>query len=411
MSRREALHRPRQLTELMVDKLKPPTDRQYDNIYDTLVPGLVLRVNRGGRKSRHVLFYENGKPRTKQLERYPILKVREAREAARQFRADPQKALAQVDAGSFADVAANWIKRYVAANGLRSQGEIERCLNKYVLPRWSAKPFAEITRRDVNDLLDVIEDKNGPVQADQVLAHISSICSWYQSRNDDYVSPIVRRMKRSKASDRARARVLDDDELRAVWKAASACGMFGALVQVLLLTGQRLRKVSGMQHEDVVDGVWTIRTERREKGNAGSLRLPPLALDIIATLPRVAGNPYLFVGGRSGLPLSSFTDGKAALDRAVREARAKDKLADLPRWTLHDLRRTARTLMERADVRPDIGERVLGHKIVGVEGTYRRWHYEDEKADALQRLAHLVDTIVHPPKGNVVAMAGKRKKR
>lgn len=419
MPRREALHRPRQLTELMVDKLKPPTERQYDNYYDTIVPRLVLRVNRGGTKAWHVLFYENGKPRTHQLNRYPYLKVREAREQARLFLGNPQKALAQVDAGSFADVAANWIKRHVDGNPnadpprppLRSKPEIVRCLKKYVLPRWSAKPFAEITRRDVINLLDEIEDNNGPVQADQVLAHISSICAWYQSRNDDYVSPIVKGMKRSKQSDRARARVLDDPELRAVWKAASACGIFGALVQVLLLTGQRLGKVSGMQHEDVADGVWTIRTEKREKGNAGSLRLPPLALDIINALPRVAGNPHVFVGGRSGKPLSSFTDGKAALDRAVREARAKDKLADLPRWTLHDLRRTARTLMERADVRPDIGERVLGHRISGVEGTYRRWRYDDEKADALVKLAALIERVVNPPPPNVVALAGKRKKR
>ena len=260
----------------------------------------------------------------------------------------------------------------------------------------------------MNDLLDVIEDKNGPVQADQVLAHISSICSWYQSRNDDYVSPIVRRMKRSKQSERARARVLDDDELRAVWKAASACGMFGALVQVLLLTGQRLRKVSGMQHEDVVDGVWTIRTEKREKGNAGSLRLPPLALDIIATLPSVAGNPYVFVGGRSGKPLSTFTDSKAALDRT-----ASETLPGIPRWTLHDLRRTARSLLSRRElnVLPHVAEQVLGHKIPGVAGIYDRHRYDDDKADALDKLAALIKRVVNPPPANVVALTERRKKR
>jgi integrase len=100
-----------------------------------------------------------------------------------------------------------------------------------------------------------------------------------------------------------------------------------------------------------------------------------------------------------------LSDGKEALDHSVSET-----LADVPRWTLHDLRRTARTLMERADVRPDIGERVLGHKIPGVEGIYRRHHYEDEKADALQRLARLVETIVNPPADNVVALTRKRKK-
>jgi integrase len=406
MPRREALHRPRQLTEAMVDKLKPPTERQYDNIYDALVPGLVLRVNRGGRKAWHVLFYENGKPRTKQLERYPILKVREAREAARAFRADPQKALAKADAETFKQVAEDWLRDHVEAKGLRTRSEIVRCLKQYVFPLWGARQFTEIKRKDIKKLLDRIANENGPVQADAVLAQISSICSWYQTWDDDYTSPIVKGMKRRKQAERARTRVLDDAELRAVWKAASACGVFGAFVQVLLLTGQRKSKVADMRHADIVDGMWTIRTAPREKGNAGTLRLPAIVLDIIAAQPRVAGNPYVFVGGRSGKPLSSLSDGKEALDRT-----ASETLPGIPRWTLHDLRRTARTLMERADVRPDIGERVLGHKIPGVEGIYRRHHYEDEKADALKQLAHQIETILNPPKGNVVALTERRKKR
>jgi integrase len=79
----------------------------------------------------------------------------------------------------------------------------------------------------------------------------------------------------------------------------------------------------------------------------------------------------------------------------------------MPRWTLHDLRRTARSLMARAGVRPDVAERVMGHVIVGVEGVYDRHSYRDEKADALQRLAALIDSIVHP-RDNVVTMAKGR---
>jgi integrase len=75
---------------------------------------------------------------------------------------------------------------------------------------------------------------------------------------------------------------------------------------------------------------------------------------------------------------------KAALDKAVLTAMKKaakkgQKVEPLPNWTLHDLRRTAKTLMVRAGVRPDISERVLGHVIAGVEGTYDRHSYADEK--------------------------------
>jgi hypothetical protein len=67
--------------------------------------------------------------------------------------------------------------------------------------------------------------------------------------------------------------------------------------------------------------------------------------------------------------------------------------------------------MARADVRPDIAERVLGHAIPGVEGVYDRHGYYEQKADALARLAALVETIINPHLGNVVAMPKRRKRR
>jgi integrase len=415
--KREALHRPKRLTEEGIDRLKAPTSRQFENHYDSQVPGLLLRVNAGGSKAWLALYYRkstdaNGKrvsiATTHRLGRYPILKVKEAREAARKFLADPQKGLAQADDDSFEAVAQNFIKRHVDHNGLRSKREIVRCLDRYILPRWGQRKFTEITRKDVNDLLDVVVDDHGPVQADAVLAHVSSICNWYQSRNDAYTSPIVRRMRRTKQSERARDRILGEDEIRAVWQAASANGIFGALVQILLLTGQRLRKVAHMQWDDLSDdGTWTIRTEKREKGNPGILRLPPMALAIIAGLPRVAGNPFVFVGGRSGKPLSSFTDGKKALDRKVEVARARAGLPDLPRWTLHDLRRTARTLMAEIGVEDHIAERTLGHQLQGLMKVYNKHPYTNEKADALAKLAAQVERILNPPPPNVVPLAGR----
>lgn len=78
---------------------------------------------------------------------------------------------------------------------------------------------------------------------------------------------------------------------------------------------------------------------------------------------------------------------------------------------VHDLRRTARSLMSRAGVRPDIAERVLGHEIPGVEGVYDRHHYAEEKAAALNQLAQLVETIVKPPQDNVVAQRRTRRRR
>jgi integrase len=94
---------------------------------------------------------------------------------------------------------------------------------------------------------------------------------------------------------------------------------------------------------------------------------------------------------------------KAALD-----ARLKDILPGMQPWTIHDLRRTARSLMSRADVRPDIAERVLGHAIGGVEGVYDRHDYFEQKSHAIARLSELVQTIIDPPRANVLALGKSR---
>ena len=142
---------------------------------------------------------------------------------------------------------------------------------------------------------------------------------------------------------------------------------------------------------DLKGGVWTVPEEERQKGTGGKLNLPKLALDAIEAQPHVVGNPHVFAARGKG-PFNSFSQRKEELDH---------KLPDMEPWTLHDLRRTARSLMSRAGVRPDIAERVLGHAIAGVEG------YEPEKADALNKLAHLVETIIDPPEGNVIPIRGK----
>jgi integrase len=286
---------------------------------------------------------------------------------------------------SFAVVAQNWIKRHVEEEKLRTRGEIERCLHKYVLPTWGARPFAEIKRRDVAHLLDRIVDSHGARQADAVLAILSSMMRWHALRSDDYVSPIAPKMRRTKTAERARTRVFDDDELRAVWRRAEQNGAFGGLVRLLLLTAQRLSKVASMKWAEVsLDGTWHMVAEKREKGCGGDLMLPEVALEIIRAQPRIAGNPFVFAG-RGDAHLLGF----AKLKRDFEEG-----LPSMPQWGMHDMRRTARSLMSRATVNPEHAERVLGHVIGGVEGTYNRHPYTEEKADALRRLAALITEIV-----------------
>jgi integrase len=323
-------------------------------------------------------------------EPYPALTVKEAWAKAREYWENPQKFESQAQTGSFKEIAEKWVKRHVQANKLISQGDIERLLKKYVYPRWGERPFLEIRRREVNDLLDDIVDNHGPAQADAVLAIIRGIMNWHRSRDEDYTSPIVRGMRRNK--NKARKRILDDVEIRALWETAD--GPFGAILKLCLLTAQRRTKVASMRLDDLKDGVWTIAATDREKGTGGELTLPKAALDLIAAQPRIAGNPYIFAGrGRSAF--NAWAQRKDELDEELKFERA---------WVVHDLRRTARSLMSRAGVLSEHAERVLGHAIAGVEGVYDRHRYFKEKGDALGKLAALIETIVNPPKGNVIAL-------
>jgi integrase len=131
--------------------------------------------------------------------------------------------------------------------------------------------------------------------------------------------------------------------------------------------------------------------------------LSPAARAIIDGMPNF-GRHVFTTGGKS--PITGFTKFKAKLDAAVlAELRKQDpEAAPLAPWRLHDLRRSARSLMSRAGINADIAERCLAHIIGGVRGIYDRYAYYDEKKHALEALAGLVERIVNPPADNVVPM-------
>ncbi len=374
------------LSDLGVAALKPRAARYAEP--DPEMRGHYVRVQPGGAKS-FVVVARNpaGKQVWATIGGADVLRIGEARGKARTAIQRIRAGLPAVEqAGeTFEAVVANYLKRHVIANGLRSRGELERILGKYILPAWGRREFASIRRSDVAALLDKVQDENGATQADAVLAVIRGAMNWHAARADAYTPPLARGMRRSDPKTRARARILDDNELRAVWRAAETNGTFGAFIRLAMLTAQRKAKLVKMRWEDIdIGGEWHIPADDREKGTAGSLVLPEVALAIIQAQPRLTSNSFVFAG-RGGTAFNAFSQSKRRFDQ---------KLAGVAPWTIHDLRRTARSLMSRAGVRPDIAERVLGHAIAGVEGVYDRHSYREEKADALARLAGLIGAVV-----------------
>jgi integrase len=333
-----------------------------------------------------------------------LISVDEAREKAR-------AAIKRVQAGkpaleilakaeTFGDVVAEWRTRHLERNGLRAAREINRLLNVHILPAWGARELVSIRRSDVAALLDLVEDRHGGRSADYCLTIARAIMNWHAARRDDYAPPIVRGMRRQSTHAQARTRLLDDGEIRRIWIVCERLGTYGALIRMLLLTTQRLDKVLTMAWADIdADGVWRIpNVSKREKPHGRELKLPQLARDLLAASPVLEGNPYVFAG-RGQDHINGHSKNKARLDKA----------SGVTGWVVHDLRRTARSLLSRAGVRPDIAERTLGHIQPGVANVYDRHAYFDEKADALAKLAALVERIVHNPSGTVVPLGGKRR--
>ena len=293
-------------------------------------------------------------------------------------------------------------EEYLAREGktLRSIGERRGVFRRYIFPRFAARPIDEIKRSEIVRLLDKVEDENGSVAAEHALAALRRLFNWHAGRSDDFRSPIVRGMARIKPKERERDRLLSDDELRAVWGAAEASGTaYGFLVRFIALTATRLREAACMVRNELsADGSeWLIPAARYKTKQDHLVPLSNAAQALLREIPAIGQKGFIFTtGGKT--PLGGFSKFKSQFDeRVLAELRKHDPEAEpLTRWTTHDLRRTARSLMSRAGVPPDHAERAIGHVIGGVRGVYDRHAFKDEKRAAFEALAMQIDRILNP---------------
>lgn len=155
---------------------------------------------------------------------------------------------------------------------------------------------------------------------------------------------------------------------------------------------------------------FTIPPERFKSDRTHIVPLAERALAIIGQLPRFASGDYVFTTTAGRKPVDGFSKTKLALDGAMK---ALLDGAELPNWTIHDLRRTTRTRLSELRIQPVVAEAVIGHSLPGLLGVYDQFGYLEEKRDALERWADHLDKILNPPRqaeepreggGNVVAL-------
>jgi integrase len=398
----------RGFTDIAIRNLKAGDKRR--EIPDPAARGLYLIIEPSGFKSFAVRFRFDGKGRKLALGPIALSAARKAAAHAlhevREGR-DPTQTKKQARAerkAIEADTLAAITEKYFAIEcGLRRDGETltfngklrsaaRRLINlqRLALPVLGKRPVKEIKRSEIVALLDKIEIENGVTQADQVLAFIRRIFSWHAARDDDFRSPIVRGMQRSNAKQRERKRILTDAEIRALWT-TEAEGPFPAFIRFLLLSGARRNEARYLTWDEIKDGVWELPATRSKSKQRIVRPLSAAALALVEG-QRGNGSPFVFATGA----------GTRTKQRFERQTGTSD-------WTLHDLRRTARSLMSRAGVNSEHAERCLGHVIGGVEGIYDRYHYLPEMQRAYDALAALIERIARPPADNVTTLRKKKR--
>jgi integrase len=345
--------------------------------------GFGVRVTAAGVRSFVLNYSQRGHEHRLTIGQWPTWSALAAVKEARNLRQridrgeDPLAARRKVTGSTINDMLDQFIAGHVLARKHRAATDTISVIDRLLRPAIGKLAIQEVKRSNLMRMLDQIAVERGPWMADRALRVIRTAFNWWALRNDDFVSPIVRGMARVKET--TRERILTDDELRKLWRAAEGQGVFGALVQFLVLTATRRNEATRISRAEVIGNIWLIPACRYKTAIDHAVPLSPAAQAILAKLP----SPYPFTV-KGGAPLRAFGKYKAALDQA----------SGVTGWRLHDLRRTARSLMSRAGVAPHVAEQALGHKIKGVAGVYDRHSYANEKREAFETLAALIAEIV-----------------
>lgn len=374
------------LTELAVKKAQP-ADKRYD-LFDASVRGLGLRVATSGTKSWFMMRRCKGRMVRSTFGRYPEMTLANARLKAPDVLADMSEGLIHGQRGTdlFKVVLDEWLSKDQAKN--KSVHQVKVAMYRHALPAFGPMPVSSITKRDVIKLIDKIVEVGSPVAANRVLAFTKRFFSWCKERDILELSPAdtIRPPSREKIRDR----VLNLDEIKAIWAACKQMGYpWGPIFQLLLLTGARLREVSQASWNEIsiTDGTLDLPASRTKNKRSHQIQLSDQAHNIIQTLPRVEGQTLLFT-----------TNGTTAVSGFSKVKKRLDTISGVADWRFHDLRRSFAThSTERLGISPVIADKILNHatgQVRGVAAIYQHGEYLEERRAALQKWGTFIQDLV-----------------
>jgi integrase len=427
------------LTDRTLKALKPASAGKTYDTWDASFPGFGVRVSDKGRVTFVLAarFAGSKNPTRRALGMYGPMTLQDARNKARRWLgliergtdpADEEERARQAElrkqANSFAAVAEEFIN-YLHRQKLRTVATMERDLRQTFVAAWGRRPVTDINTRDVGRIIGAAVDREAKYQAFHDFALIRRFFNWAIG-TDRYGlerNPCDRLNTRDLIGEReARDRVLNDDELRALWRASARMNYpYAPVYRLLLLTGLRLDNVCGARWPefDLNRKAWTIPAERMKKVKGGEkpflVPLTDAMLEVLEVLPRFAGGDVLFSHSHGKRPLRPdlFSDPKEKLDRLMLaelqhlavERGDDPNTVELRDWVNHDIRRTVRTRLSALKINEEVREAVLAHVRPGIKKVYDLHDYAEEKRDALTQWAARLRSIVNPPPSKVISFA------
>lgn len=410
MAREKVDEKKRFSTDRQAAALKPLPGQKQTEYFHSTEQGLILRA--GLSRSTWAVKYllDNERKKITLKPDYPELSLADATRECRRIRTEAAKGndpLGERKTRRAAASVKDVMDLYFKETPLTEKGKAEskRISDKDIIPTLGNKKAMDLKRIDIKELHTSITERGAIVAANRTVELLRRAfnCAHEEELIDNNPFPSLKKIK---APEATRERILTDSEIKILWVAAEQeSDNMRDILRLLLLLGQRSTDTMSMCVSDIdpVRKEWTVPAPPRSKNaKPNTLPLPALAWEIIE--PRLKNKKWVFPSTYNRTRTTSKGDGHT---KSTKEARRRLREATgIEGWTGHDFRRTCRTIMSREKVKPHIAERVLGHVLGGVEGIYDRHAYIQEKADALTKIDRAVCKIlgINQEKTNVIPL-------
>lgn len=393
------------LTDNALKALKP-RDKTYTVTDDR---GLHVEVFPTGGIVWRYRYRLNGKYEKLTLGKYPALTLKNARlkrnEAAQQVAMgeSPAKKKQQAKvAGAEDAIVAEFAERFFKDIQSRDRKDVtmpRRYLEKDILPHIGSKPVRDITAEDVRSVIWRKKEQGFDAAAGQVRGLLKRLFDYALTCGLIQGNPVMALPMRHVYRAAARDRALTPDEIRQFLRAMQTSNIrrqFKIAFQLILMTLVRKSELMLAQWKDVHldEGEWHIPVEKSKTGKPHIVYLSTQAQILFKELKPLASSSVWVLPGRGTLAKPFASN---ALNQALKVSLQGQ---EIPAFTIHDLRRTASTLLHEQGWPSDVVEKALNHTIGGVRGVYNRAEYAEQRREMLQAWSDYIDGLA--PSANLV---------